>query len=358
MQRLRTLPAKVHLSDLQSAAPEGPPAGQAHGHRASNLLLGVADNDLLPVRLDLWGADPHLIIYGDTDSGKTTLLRVLLSQLLSDTGRAGSGLTDRIAAGSATARIVADRLVADRVVVVDYRRSLLADPTPAVRLARTAAQASAAVAEIVAELSVRLAGPVPAAADADGRHGGRITDGTPTGAQPGAEAQPGTDALSSSDDRLPTTPRRIYLLVDDYDMVHHPAANPLAALLPFLAHGRDVGFHLVLARRTGGAARAQYEPFLQTLGDLGTPVLVFSGPPAEGRLSHGVVPQRLPAGRARLAGRTQAPDHAADRVHRRPAGAARPLGRTAAGHRRVRSAGSCNRLLGMTFQQPAPPVRR
>ena len=42
---------------------------------------------------------------------------------------------------------------------------------------------------------------------------------------------------------------------------------------------------------------------VQALGDLGTPVLLLSGSPAEGRLAHGLVPRRLPAGRAQFATR-------------------------------------------------------
>ncbi|MEP6562806.1 MAG: hypothetical protein ABJD68_17235, partial [Nakamurella sp.] len=94
---------------------------------------------------------------------------------------------------------------------------------------------------------------------------------------------------------------RIYLLVDDYELVSSAAGNPLATLLPFLPHARDIGFHLIVARRSGGAARAQYEPLLQSLSDLGTPVLLLSGSPAEGRLGHGLVPQLLPPGRAQFA---------------------------------------------------------
>jgi len=101
--------------------------------------------------------------------------------------------------------------------------------------------------------------------------------------------------------------QEIYLLVDDYDLVGTASGNPLHALLPYLPHARDVGFHLLLARRTGGAARAQYEPLLQSLGDVGTPVVLLSGSPAEGRLAHGLVPEILPAGRARLATRSIVP---------------------------------------------------
>ena len=46
------------------------------------------------------------------------------------------------------------------------------------------------------------------------------------------------------------------MLVDDYDLVAAGPANPLRALEEHLPHARDVGLHLVLARRSGGAGRA------------------------------------------------------------------------------------------------------
>ena len=49
--------------------------------------------------------------------------------------------------------------------------------------------------------------------------------------------------------------------------------SPLQPLLPLLAQARDVGLHLALARRAGGASRAHYEPAIQTVRELGSPGL-------------------------------------------------------------------------------------
>jgi S-DNA-T family DNA segregation ATPase FtsK/SpoIIIE len=54
----------------------------------------------------------------------------------------------------------------------------------------------------------------------------------------------------------------------------------------------------VVARRTGGAARALYEPLLATLRDLGSPAVLLSGSPAEGPLFAGVKAQQARPGRA------------------------------------------------------------
>src|SRR5690606_9058558 len=70
--------------------------------------------------------------------------------------------------------------------------------------------------------------------------------------------------------------------------------------LPYLAQARDVGLHLVVARRSGGAARAMYEPVLQRLRELQVPGLVMSGDPGEGPLVGSVAPEPLPPGRGWL----------------------------------------------------------
>ena len=54
----------------------------------------------------------------------------------------------------------------------------------------------------------------------------------------------------------------VYVVVDDYDLVVTPAGNPLIGLLEFLPQARDVGLHVILARRSGGASRALYEPLI------------------------------------------------------------------------------------------------
>ena len=54
-------------------------------------------------------------------------------------------------------------------------------------------------------------------------------------------------------------------MIDDYDLVATANSNPLAPLLELLPQARDLGLHLVVARRSGGAARAMFEPLLAGL---------------------------------------------------------------------------------------------
>jgi S-DNA-T family DNA segregation ATPase FtsK/SpoIIIE len=71
-------------------------------------------------------------------------------------------------------------------------------------------------------------------------------------------------------------------------------------LVPLLAQARDIGLHLVVARRSGGAARALFEPVIQSLRDLAIPGVLLSGSPDEGPLIGSTKPRPGVAGRAQL----------------------------------------------------------
>ena len=93
------------------------------------------------------------------------------------------------------------------------------------------------------------------------------------------------------------------MLVDDYDLVATQQGSPVASLHPLLALARDVGLHLALARRSGGASRALYEPVIQSLRDLAAPGLLLSGSPDEGPLLGNLRLVPAPPGRGRLVSR-------------------------------------------------------
>ncbi len=233
------LPARYAYRELPPVDPD-----------ATCVPVGISERDLRPVAVDLHHGDPHLLVYGDGETGKSNLLRVLLRgyQSLYPPQRLG-------------------------IVVVDYRRSLLDVVAPEYLLAYcTTAQRTRAVAdEVAGSVAVRLPGPEVTAEQLRTRSWWR-----------------GLEVL---------------VVVDDYDLVATSAGNPLAPLTEYLAQARDLGLHLVLARRTGGLSRAVFEPVLQRLGDIATPGFLFSGDRAEGRLVNGVASQRLPVGRALYAAR-------------------------------------------------------
>jgi S-DNA-T family DNA segregation ATPase FtsK/SpoIIIE len=262
----RGLPAALEEVVGRSAAawtgPSAPPArmlprllsaAELPGREAGpGVAIGVAEPDLLPVSLDLVGDDPHFLAFGDGESGKTNLLRTYLR-----------GLVD----AAPPARV--------QVAVVDYRRTLL-DVVPREFLLAYAG-AAPAVMEVVARLREVL-----------------------TSRLPGPALDPATLRRRSWWEGP-----ELFVVVDDYDLVVTPSAAPLLPLLDFLAHGRDLGFHLVVARRAGGASRAMFEPLLQRLKELGTAGVLLSGDRQEGPLlgSHAPAPQ--PPGRGILVRRRQ-----------------------------------------------------
>src|SRR5439155_10687960 len=87
-----------------------------------------------------------------------------------------------------------------------------------------------------------------------------------------------------------------FVLVDDYDLVAGGPANPIMPLLEYLAQARDIGLHLVLTRRSGGAGRAMYEPVIQRMRELGSPGIMLSGDRDEGPLLGNLRPGPLPPG--------------------------------------------------------------
>ena len=237
--KLRLLPEMLTVRDLLGQAGERARAG-------SRLLLGVDEKELAPVGLDP-DTEPHWLIFGDGQSGKSTALRAYLHEVMRTR-------TPQEA----------------QIVVVDYRRSLLGEAPDDYLLyyLTSAAQATPTLADLAAYLESRIPGP----------------DVTPKQLR----------------DRSWWTGAEVYLVVDDYDLVATQQSSPVQVLQPLLAQARDVGLHLVVARRSGGASRALYEPVIQTLRDLAMPGLVLSGSPDEGNLIGTVRPAPAAPGRGRL----------------------------------------------------------
>ncbi|MFL6074867.1 MAG: type VII secretion protein EccCa [Mycobacteriales bacterium] len=236
---VRLLPTQLHYADLLAQVPPEP----------RGIPYAVAEDDLEPVYTG-FDVEPHLIVFGDTGSGKTNVLRVLADGL--------------------TRTYPPDRA---RLLVVDYRRTLLEAVTSEhlIGYAPSPDVARSTLAAIAQALRERLPGP----------------DVTPTELRERSWWQ-GAD---------------VYLLVDDYDLVTGGEANPLAALMDILPHSKDVGFHLILARAIGGASRAMYEPVLQRVKEYGVPGILLSGSREEGPLLANVVATRQPPGRGFLVGR-------------------------------------------------------
>ncbi|GAB3155755.1 type VII secretion protein EccC [Micromonospora sonneratiae] len=214
------------------------------------LPIGLAEADLGPVHLDP-DTDPHFIVFGDTECGKSSFLRMLAAS-------------------------IADRYTPEqaRIIAIDYRRSLLGalPEQHLIDYATTAEQGTALLREAVVALRERL---------------------------PDSTVRP--EQLRARNWWIGA---ELYVLVDDYDLVAGDG-NPLMALQSLLPQSREVGLHVVIARRSGGASRAMYDPVISRLRDLNAPGLVMSGDRGEGQLIGGVYPRVLPPGRGLMVTRKE-----------------------------------------------------
>ncbi|HEU0087323.1 MAG TPA: type VII secretion protein EccCb, partial [Pseudonocardiaceae bacterium] len=239
--RVRLLPELIPYEQLPGPDPRQSP------HR---IPIGINEAELAPVGLD-FAADPHLLCFADGESGKTNLLRVI-----------ARGIVDRATPQQA------------RIVLVDYRRTMLGflSSEHLIGYGMSAEALTSIITDVQRSMRKRLPGP-------------DVTQ-------------------AQLRDRSWWTGPELYLLVDDYDLVvAHGGVNPLAPLLEFLAQAKDVGLHLIITRRTGGASRALYEPVLNRLRELSTPGILMSGNPDEGPLLGNLKPAVLPPGRGTLVSR-------------------------------------------------------
>jgi DNA segregation ATPase FtsK/SpoIIIE, S-DNA-T family len=215
----------------------------------ARILLGLEERRLRPVTVD-FDQQSHLLVLGDNECGKTASLRTLCREIVRTKTSAQAQL-----------------------LVVDFRRSLLG-VVESEHLGGYAMSPPALDALLPDLLDVLRRRMPPSDV---------------------SQAQLRSRSWWSGPD--------IYVLIDDYDLVATPTGNPLAAILEYLPHARDLGLHLLVARRSGGAGRAMFEPVLAGLRDFGCMTLMMSGCADEGALFGSGRPVRLPPGRGVLVGR-------------------------------------------------------
>ncbi|WP_037834667.1 type VII secretion protein EccC [Streptomyces albus] len=231
--RVRMLPTKLPVREL-------PPAGGDF-----RVPIGLEQERLSVVWHD-FSESPHLVVVGDTESGKTNLLRLV-----------AKAITERYTPAEA------------RIMLVDYRRDLV---------------------EAVPE-EYRLGHAVSMGALKD------LLDGAARAVQtrvPGPEIAPGrmkqADWWSGP---------RLFILVDDYDMLGAGIGNsPFDPLLNHLAMGWEVGMHIIVTRSAAGAGRGLNEMLMRRLLEVNTPALLLSCPPSEGILLGNIKGRNMNPGRA------------------------------------------------------------
>ncbi|MFC4853279.1 type VII secretion protein EccCa [Actinophytocola glycyrrhizae] len=219
-------------------------------HRDTRLLpIGVNEDELAPVYLD-FDADPHFYALMDGESGKTNLMRTIVR-----------GITERYTPKEAV------------VVLIDYRRTMLGfiETKHLLAYAVSSNQLTGIISEVRKSLQKRLPGP------------------------------------DVTQEQLKTRSwwkgPELFVIVDDYDLVCPQNNNPLQPLAEFIPQAKDVGLHIVAARRTGGASRAMYDPVLGKLKEIAAPGLQGSGDRGEGPLIGNVRPSAQPPGRGTMVSR-------------------------------------------------------
>ncbi|GHB84215.1 type VII secretion protein EccC [Streptomyces cirratus] len=214
--------------------------------------IGLDQQALAPVLVDLFGHDQHLLVLGDSECGKTNLLATI-----------AGGLIERYGEEELVFAVMDPRRGLRGVVPEEFNGGYAYN-------AKLCAGLSAGIAT---ELERRM----------------------PDDTAPLEDLEPGSWGGGP----------RIVVLVDDYDVLTTAGQSPLAPFLPYVPSAADIGLHFVLTRRVAGASRGMYEPLVQGLRESGASALVMAGDRSEGQLLPGVYASQQPAGRGVLVRRGQ-----------------------------------------------------
>ncbi|WP_406077941.1 type VII secretion protein EccCa [Micromonospora sp. NBC_00858] len=233
---VRMLPAYLPVDQLPAPEPE------------FKVCLGQDEQRLAPVWHDFM-TTPHLLVFGDNETGKSNVLRLVL-------------------------RAIARRYTPAqaKVVLGDSRRDLDVAIPAAYQVG--SAFTGDRMFELAGQTAVSMNRRVP-------------------GAEISSERMRRRDWWEGPE---------LFVIVDDYDLMTKGVGggSTLEPLLPLLAQGTYIGLHVIVARSTSGAMRAMMDPVIRRMWELGTPATLLSYPKEEGRFLGEAAPRRLPPGRAQL----------------------------------------------------------
>ena len=240
--KLRLLPENVTVPEILAQVPDP----QILPRGGGDMILGVEESRLGPLLFNT-RSESHLYLFGDGKTGKTTFLRSIISEVMR-----------LYTPGEA------------KILTIDMRRTLMgAVPEDyQLRYLTNHAEAMKQMRDLAGFLRTRL---------------------------PGSDVTP-----EQIRDRSWWSGPEVWILVDDYDLVATTSGNPLMELIDLLPQAADIGLHVIITRRMGGASRAAYEKVLQMMNDLAVTGILLSGNPSEGAIINGVKPKRAVPGRAQV----------------------------------------------------------
>jgi DNA segregation ATPase FtsK/SpoIIIE, S-DNA-T family len=233
---VRMLPGRLPVGSLPDPEPE------------FKVCLGRDEQRLAPVWHDFM-VHPHLLVFGDTETGKSNMLRLVLR-----------AIQRRYPPDQAKVVLGDSRRDLDTAIPADYQ----------VGFGFTGDQ----LFELAGQASVSMNRRIP-------------------GPEISSERMRRRDWWQGTE---------LFIVVDDYDLMTKSGGfgSTLEPLLPLLAQGVAIGLHVIIARSTSGAIRAMSDPVVRRLWELGSPATLFSYPKEEGKFLGEAAPRRLPPGRAQL----------------------------------------------------------
>jgi type VII secretion protein EccCa/type VII secretion protein EccCb len=232
------------------------------GENAEKIVIGQREEDLAPVVLD-FAENALLMVFGDSKSGKTTLLRHII-------------------------RTVREHSTADQVAftVLDRRLHLVDEPLfPDNEYTANIDRVTPAMLGLANLIESRR---------------------PPAGLSP-AELSRWTYAGHTH-----------YLIIDDVDQIPDSPAmsgpyvgqRPWTPLIPQLSQAADLGLRVIItARATGSGHALMTSPLLRRFNDLQATTLMLSGNPQDSGKIRGQRFGRLPAGRGILLGDSDSPTY-------------------------------------------------
>ena len=214
------------------------------------------------VRLSTWSwstvANPAMLIVGKGESGRATTLRSLIHGITSAYKPKNFGKKPVADQGAKADDSAADATITDDVptaaiVVIDPRRTLLAE-VPSdydAGYASTPSAADTLIAQLTTTMNMRLPG----------------------------------DSITPQElkDRSWWSGPEIFLLIDDYDLLTI-SPSVMSGFVSVLPHARDIGVHIVVARRASGMMRAAHDPLLAGMRAINGVVALLSADKDDGPL--------------------------------------------------------------------------